>query len=97
MKQAKLSFLRSSKRIAEVSHQEPKAKRVKVAIPVLKRPVSEEPRETLKKKNAVQKLDLINNNKSETQFSDRMKDAVKTLCKICKYVWFYDHFKYVYT
>ena len=97
MKQAKLSFLRSSKRIAEVSHQEPKAKRVKVAIPVLKRPVSEEPRETLKKKNTVQKLDLINNNKSETQFSDRMKDAVKTLCKICKYVWFYDHFKYVYT
>jgi len=83
MKQARLSFLRSSKRIAEVSHQEPKAKRVKVAVPVPKKPVPEEPREQLKKNNAVQKLDLMNNNKSETKFSDSMKDAVKTLCKIC--------------
>ena len=86
MKQARLSFLRSSKRIAEVSHQEPKAKRIKVAVPVPKKPVPEEPRETLKKNNAVQKLDLMNNNKRETKFSDSMKDAVKTLCKICKYV-----------
>ena len=86
MKQARLSFLRSGKRIAEVSHQEPKAKRVKVAVPVPKKPVPEEPRETLKKNNAVQKLDLMNNNKSETKFSDSMKDSVKTLCKICKYV-----------
>ena len=84
MKQAKLTFLRSSKRIAEVNDQEPKAKRTKVATPAPKTPEPEEPREILKRKNSLQKLDLMNNNKSETQFSDSMKDAVKTLCKICK-------------
>ena len=86
MKQAKLSFLRSSKRIAEVNDQEPKSKRTKVAPPAPKTPEPEEPREILKRKNSIQKLDLMNNNKNETRYSDSMKDAVKTLCKICKYV-----------
>ena len=85
MKQAKLSFLRSSKRKAEANDPEPKSKRAKEAIPVPKRP-EPEPRETSKKKNVVQQLELMNNNKNETRFSDSMKDAVKTLCKICEYV-----------
>ena len=85
MKQAKLSFLRSSKRKAEAIDPEPKSKRVKEATSVPKRP-EPEPRETSKKKNVVQQLELMNNNKNETRFSDSMKDAVKTLCKICEYV-----------
>ena len=80
-----MSFLRSSKRKAEATDPEPKSKRVKEAIPVPKRP-EPELRETAKKKNVVQQLELMNNNKNETRFSDSMKDAVKTLCKICKYV-----------
>ena len=86
MKQAKLSFLRTSKRKAETSDPEPKSKRVKeaTATPVSKKP-EPETRETSKKKNVVQQLELMNNNKNEARFSDSMKDAVKTLCKICKY------------
>ena len=80
-----MSFLRSSKRKAEAIDPEPKSKRVKEAPPVPKRP-EPEPRETSKKKNVVQQLELMNNNKNETRFSDSMKDAVKTLCKICEYV-----------
>ena len=89
MKQAKLSFLRTSKRKAETSDPEPKSKRVKeaTATPVPKKP-EPETRETSKKKNVVQQLELMNNNKNEARFSDSMKDAVKTLCKICKYVQF---------
>ena len=87
MKQAKLSFLRTSKRKAETSDPEPKSKRIKEATPVSKKP-EPETRETSKKKNVVQQLELMNNNKNEARFSDSMKDAVKTLCKICKYVKF---------
>ena len=89
MKQAKLSFLRTSKRKAETSDPEPKSKRIKeaTATPVPKKP-EPETRETSKKKNVVQQLELMNNNKNEARFSDSMKDAVKTLCKICKYVQF---------
>ena len=66
MKQAKLSLLRSSKRIAEANDQEPKSKRTKVATPAPKTLEQEEPREILKRKNSIKKLDLMNNNKNET-------------------------------
>lgn len=86
MKQAKLSFLRTSKRKAETIDPGPKSKRVKEATPAVSKKTEPETRETSKKKNVVQQLELMNNNKNETRFSDSMKDAVKTLCKICKYV-----------
>ena len=94
MKQAKLSFLRSNKRKAETNEAtfdpQPKPKRVKEAAQAAreaqarKKPEPEK-RETSKKKNVVQHLSTSNSNK--LRFSDNMKDAVKTLCRICKYAY----------
>ena len=95
MKQAKLSFLRSNKRKAETNEAtfdpQPKPKRVKEAAQAAreaqarKKPEPEK-RETSKKKNVVQHLSTSNSS-NKLRFSDNMKDAVKTLCRICKYAY----------
>lgn len=78
MKQQKIAFLRSSKRKNDIEERkaEPSSKKLK----------QEESKSLKPKKNLVEHLMQAEaeDESSGMKFSNSMKDAVKTSCKICK-------------
>ena len=79
MKQQKIAFLSSSKRKNDIEETktEPSSKKLK-----------QDSKSSKPKKNVVEHLQQAepDDKSSGMKFSNSMKDAVKTSCKICKYV-----------
>ena len=86
MKQGKLSFSRSCKRKSEnVSEPSPKKSKNEK-----QKAVKKEKKNIVEQLKAEEEEHIVENNKTKDssekkRYSNSMKDAVKTLCKICRY------------
>ena len=87
MKQGKLSFSTSCKRKPEnVSEPSPKKSKIEKqkAVKKEKKNIVEQLK-AAEKENIVENDKMIEDSSEKKRYSNSMKDAVKTLCKICRY------------